>query len=258
MLTNPALFDTVSEADNGFSIPEMEYNPAGELRGAADLPPEASEATALTVEEEVPEGAFTAVLVETISERMMLQHQQLYFAFALCVLAFQLCGKYILLVLRAILRQVMNVVTGTYSCIRKTFLFITSCIKRSVNVVTNKVKGGLNHAFDKVGVDVELEILDSEKEEEAKRTKEKALMNEALKGVLSRKIEKGAKEDEDRSSSPLPGLTGKSPPGATDTGALGPVNLQNGQLFPEKKAAGGLGLLQKIKAGLKSRVKAKE
>jgi len=88
MLTNPTLFDTVSDPNNGFKIPDIAYNPAVELRGAANLPAEPASSASLQTTEELPEGSPYERLIDTISERMVLQHQQLYLAFALCVIAF--------------------------------------------------------------------------------------------------------------------------------------------------------------------------
>ena len=86
---------------DGFKIPEIKFNPATELKEAANMPINEGKNNTF-VEEEQVEISFTERALAATSDRLTLQHQQLYFAFTICVFSFQICGKFIVKILTAI------------------------------------------------------------------------------------------------------------------------------------------------------------
>ena len=85
-------------------------------------------------------------------------------------------------ILKGIYACVVGIIKGIYNCIRKIGIFISNTFKSLANKV-----------FTKVGVEVELEIVDEEKEkmEEALRTAEKQKkVSEMLGNTFKSKVDK--------------------------------------------------------------------
>jgi hypothetical protein len=164
MLTNPSLYTTMSNPSKGFKMPEMKFNPATELKKAADIPTnELNNSTFINDEEEI-EISFSDRALAATSDRLNLQHQQLYFAFTVCVLAFQICGELIIKLLTTLYNQVMKILKGIYACVVGIIKGIYNCIRKIGNFISKTFKSLANKVFTKVGVEVELEIVDEEKE----------------------------------------------------------------------------------------------
>lgn len=89
MLTNPSIFETMSAPRDGFKMPEMKFNPADELKKAADMPTtDTKNATFVEDETQDQPQSFSEKALAATSERLSLHHQQLYLAFTCCVLAY--------------------------------------------------------------------------------------------------------------------------------------------------------------------------
>ena len=54
----------------------------------------------------------------------------------------------------------MGVIIAVYNCVRKTIQWVIRGIRFAANAVGNAVKAAINKVFSKVGVEIELEILD--------------------------------------------------------------------------------------------------
>lgn len=75
MLTNPGLFETISPAGTGFTLPKIPFNPGEALRDKFDIEAEVEERTLAPDEGlQEKEADFTKRIVEKLSERMLLVH----------------------------------------------------------------------------------------------------------------------------------------------------------------------------------------
>ena len=99
----------------------------------------------------------------------------------------------------------MSIIKGIYECIRRIVLFVKNTFSKCANKV-----------FTKVGVQVELEIIDEEKELQMRTAEKKRKVNNMLGNTLKSKINKNIREDGDRSSSKMSMLSrNRSPLGTT-------------------------------------------
>jgi hypothetical protein len=123
MLTNPGLFNTISPAGTGFTLPTLPINPADLLRENFELEDEEAERSIAPAEKGVvkEEKEFSKQAIDKLSERIMYVHQQMYLMFVLGMFGSIFAGTYIVDIIKFLF-------TKTVQLISAIFYMVTSCI----------------------------------------------------------------------------------------------------------------------------------
>ena len=136
MLTDPSLFETISEPGEGMKMPNIGI--MEDLGQSQDVENEDIENN-ISPDAEEEEESFKEKLITNIQARTQYSHQQIYIMFVVSVFVAYFCGKFIATMLLWVFKQAKEFFISLVSFIKSLLTNIWNWVKRKWKVICDKV-----------------------------------------------------------------------------------------------------------------------